>query len=199
MQVFTAVSSCPNGRRSRGVWRGDREQGLFQGRMAADAVPGVVVFRQLSRPGECRLRGADDECRSRLRRPRPIGFGAGIFFIAYAALEVPSNVILERVGARLWIFRIMLTWGVLSAATAFVYDETSFYRLRFLLGAAEAGFFPGMIFYLSRWFPAPHARAHDCRLHGRGAACRHHRRAALRRHSRAARVLPDWPAGNGCS
>lgn len=82
------------------------------------------------------------------------GFGAGVFFFAYAALEVPSNLILERVGARLWIFRIMLTWGVLSAATAFVYNEASFYGLRFLLGAAEAGFFPGMIFYLARWFPA---------------------------------------------
>ena len=87
--------------------------------------------------------------------PEAFGLGAGIFFITYAALEVPSNVVLERVGARLWIFRIMLTWGVLSAAMALVYDETSFYSLRFLLGAAEAGFFPGVIFYLSRWFPAP--------------------------------------------
>lgn len=82
------------------------------------------------------------------------GLGAGIFFIAYALLEVPSNVILARVGARLWIFRIMLSWGLISAATAFVSGEASFYSLRFLLGAAEAGFFPGMIFYLARWFPA---------------------------------------------
>ncbi len=81
------------------------------------------------------------------------GFGAGIFFIAYALLEVPSNVILSRVGARLWIFRIMLTWGLISAATAFVYNEATFYTARFLLGAAEAGFFPGMIFYLRLWFP----------------------------------------------
>lgn len=80
--------------------------------------------------------------------------GAGIFFVAYALLEVPSNVMLEKVGARLWIFRIMLSWGLLSAATALVYNETSFYLVRFLLGAAEAGFFPGVIFYLTRWFPA---------------------------------------------
>ena len=86
--------------------------------------------------------------------PEAYGFGAGIFFLAYSALEVPSNVILEKVGARRWIFRIMLSWGVLSAATAFVWDEKSFYVLRFLLGAAEAGFFPGVIFYLSGWFPA---------------------------------------------
>lgn len=82
------------------------------------------------------------------------GFGAGVFFLAYALLEVPSNLILARVGARRWIFRIMVSWGLLSAATAFVYDENSFYVLRFLLGAAEAGFFPGMIYYLALWFPA---------------------------------------------
>jgi MFS transporter, ACS family, tartrate transporter len=82
------------------------------------------------------------------------GLGAGIFFVAYALLELPSNLILARVGARRWICRIMISWGLLSAATAFVHDEASFYTLRFLLGAAEAGFFPGMIFYLSLWFPA---------------------------------------------
>lgn len=85
--------------------------------------------------------------------PEAYGLGAGIFFIAYAVLEVPSNVILDKVGARRWIFRIMLTWGVISAATALVYNETSFYVVRFLLGAAEAGFFPGIIYYLARWFP----------------------------------------------
>ena len=86
--------------------------------------------------------------------PEAYGFGAGIFFVTYAAFEVPSNLILERVGARRWIFRILVSWGVLSAATAFVWNDTSFYTLRFLLGAAEAGFLPGAIFYLSRWFPA---------------------------------------------
>jgi ACS family tartrate transporter-like MFS transporter len=82
------------------------------------------------------------------------GFGAGIFFVAYALLEVPSNLILARVGARRWICRIMVSWGLLSAGTAFVHDQASFYALRFLLGAAEAGFFPGMIYYLTLWFPA---------------------------------------------
>uniref|UniRef100_A0A9E8CT14 MFS transporter n=1 Tax=Bosea sp. NBC_00436 TaxID=2969620 RepID=A0A9E8CT14_9HYPH len=81
------------------------------------------------------------------------GFGAGVFFISYFLFEVPSNIILERVGARRWIARIMLTWGVLSGAMAFVQGPTSFYVMRFLLGAAEAGFFPGIIFYLGLWFP----------------------------------------------
>ena len=82
------------------------------------------------------------------------GFGAGIFFFGYFLFELPSNVILERVGARLWIFRIMLTWGLISMATAFVTGPTSFYVVRFLLGLAEAGFFPGMVLYLTYWFPA---------------------------------------------
>src|SRR3954467_4501283 len=82
------------------------------------------------------------------------GFGAGIFFLGYFLFEVPSNVILERVGARLWIARVMITWGIISAAFAFIQGETSFYVLRFLLGAAEAGFFPGIILSLSYWFPA---------------------------------------------
>jgi ACS family tartrate transporter-like MFS transporter len=82
------------------------------------------------------------------------GLGAGIFFVGYVAFEIPSNVLLERFGARIWIARIMLTWGVLSAATAFVQGPTSFYVVRFLLGVAEAGFFPGIIYYLTCWFPA---------------------------------------------
>lgn len=82
------------------------------------------------------------------------GFGAGIFFITYTLFEVPSNIILEKVGARRWIARIMLTWGLVSGAMAFVSGETSFYILRALLGIAEAGFFPGVVFYLSLWFPA---------------------------------------------
>jgi ACS family tartrate transporter-like MFS transporter len=79
--------------------------------------------------------------------------GAGIFFIAYFIFEVPSNLILHRVGARLWITRIMITWGIISSAMMFVKGPTSFYVLRFLLGMAEAGFFPGMILYLTYWFP----------------------------------------------
>jgi MFS transporter, ACS family, tartrate transporter len=82
------------------------------------------------------------------------GFGAGVFFVSYFLFEVPSNIFLEKVGARIWIARIMLTWGVLSGAMALVNGEASFYVMRFLLGAAEAGFFPGIIFFLGLWFPA---------------------------------------------
>ena len=82
------------------------------------------------------------------------GFGAGIFFIGYALFEVPSNLLLARVGARRWIARIMLSWGVLASAMMFTRGPLSFYVLRFLVGVAEAGFFPGIIFYLSEWFPA---------------------------------------------
>lgn len=83
------------------------------------------------------------------------GFGAGIFFLGYILFEVPSNLILERVGPRLWIARIMVTWGLVSGATALVRDAGDFYLVRFLLGVAEAGFFPGIILYLTYWFPAP--------------------------------------------
>jgi ACS family tartrate transporter-like MFS transporter len=82
------------------------------------------------------------------------GFGAGIFFLSYVAFEIPSNVILAKVGARLWIARIMVTWGIVSASTMFVRSAGAFYALRFLLGLAEAGFFPGIIYYLTRWVPA---------------------------------------------
>lgn len=82
------------------------------------------------------------------------GIGSGIFFIGYFFFEMPSNVILARVGARVWIFRIMVTWGVVSMAMALAQGERSMYVLRFLLGVAEAGFFPGIVYYLTRWFPA---------------------------------------------
>ncbi|MCW5235074.1 MFS transporter [Verminephrobacter eiseniae] len=81
-------------------------------------------------------------------------FGAGIFFIGYALFEVPSNLIMHRVGARAWMCRIMVTWGLVSAALMFAHTETMFYVLRFLLGVAEAGFFPGVIYFLTQWFPA---------------------------------------------
>lgn len=80
-------------------------------------------------------------------------FGAGVFFAGYALLEVPSNLIMHRVGAKLWMCRIMVTWGLVSAAMMFAHDVTTFYVLRFLLGVAEAGFFPGVILYLTYWFP----------------------------------------------
>jgi MFS family permease len=88
--------------------------------------------------------------------PYTYGLGAGLFFWGYFFFEVPSNLILERVGARRWIFRIMVSWGLLSMAMAFVKGETSFLSLRFLLGVAEAGFFPGVILYLTYWVPASH-------------------------------------------
>jgi ACS family tartrate transporter-like MFS transporter len=81
------------------------------------------------------------------------GFGAGVFFISYFFLEVPSNLALHRFGARKWMARIMVTWALISACTMLVTGPLSFYAVRFLLGAAEAGFFPGMILYLSYWFP----------------------------------------------
>lgn len=87
------------------------------------------------------------------------GFGAGIFFLGYVLCELPSNLMLARVGARLWIARILISWGILSALTAFVWNPASFYTVRILLGAAEAGFFPGMIFYMTLWFPRAHRGA----------------------------------------
>ncbi len=82
------------------------------------------------------------------------GLGAGIFFVGYFLFEVPSNIILHRVGARVWIARIMITWGVISGAMIFVDSAAMFYVMRFLLGVAEAGFFPGVILYLTYWFPS---------------------------------------------
>jgi MFS transporter, ACS family, tartrate transporter len=86
------------------------------------------------------------------------GFGAGLFFLSYAACEVPSNLLLYRFGARRWLARIMITWGVLAMAMLFVRTPAQFYTMRFLLGMSEAGFFPGVIFYLMQWFP-PELRA----------------------------------------
>ena len=81
------------------------------------------------------------------------GLGGGLFYLTYVLLEVPSNLAMERVGARRWIARILVSWGLVSAATAFVVGPYSFYAARLLLGAAEAGFFPGIILYLTYWFP----------------------------------------------
>ncbi len=86
------------------------------------------------------------------------GLGAGIFFLGYFLFEVPSNVILHKVGARVWICRVLITWGIISGCTALVRKPWEFYTVRFLLGVAESGFFPGMILYLTYWFPS-HRRA----------------------------------------
>ncbi len=82
------------------------------------------------------------------------GFGAGVFFIPYVLFEVPSNIILERVGARRWLSRIMLTWGLVSLCMVFVRGEYSFYAVRALLGVAEAGLYPGVVYFLTTWFPS---------------------------------------------
>ena len=82
------------------------------------------------------------------------GLGAGVFFLGYFLFEVPSNLLMHRIGARIWIARIMITWGILSALFMFVETPTGFYVLRFLLGLAEAGFYPGVILYLTYWYPA---------------------------------------------
>jgi len=86
--------------------------------------------------------------------PAVYGFGAGVFFLGYCLFEVPSNLVLYRVGARRWIARIMVSWGLAASAMILVHTAWSFYLLRFLLGVAEAGFFPGIIFYLTHWYPA---------------------------------------------
>lgn len=84
------------------------------------------------------------------------GIGAGLFFLGYAIFEIPSNILLHKVGARLWIARIMITWGIFSTGFGFIHGHDSYYALRFLLGAAEAGFFPGILYYLTLWFPSAH-------------------------------------------
>ena len=86
--------------------------------------------------------------------PATFGFGAGLFSIGYILTEIPSTLILNSVGARRWIARIMMTWGLVSGLTAFVWDDKSFYGARFLLGVAEGGFYPGVVLYLTWWFPS---------------------------------------------
>ncbi|WP_407661742.1 MFS transporter [Mycolicibacterium neworleansense] len=84
------------------------------------------------------------------------GFGAGVFFVAYALFELPSNILMEKFGARIWLTRIMISWGLVSAAMMFVQSAEMFYVLRFLLGMAEAGFFPAVIYYMAKWLPDSH-------------------------------------------
>ncbi len=99
------------------------------------------------------------------------GFGAGLFFVAYAIFEVPSNMLMERFGAKVWLTRIMITWGLVASAMAFVNSAEMFYVLRFLLGVAEAGFFPAVIYYFTRWLPdADRGRATAIFLMGSGTA-----------------------------
>jgi MFS family permease len=119
------------------------------------------------------------------------GLGSGIFFLGYFVFEVPSTVILHKVGARFWIGRVMITWGLVSIAMAFTRGPISFYVLRFLLGLAEAGFFPGIILYLSYWFPAQSPLGGDRDVHGGRSGCGTRRVANLGRTD-----ADEWPAGS---
>ena len=108
------------------------------------------------------------------------GIGAGLFFLGYCLFEVPSNLLLDKVGARRWIARIMIGWGIASMLTMFVQRRRrTFYLARVVLGIAEAGFFPGVVLYLTYWVPAAGARPHRRALHDGGAGGDHRRRAGL--------------------
>ncbi|WP_329165329.1 MFS transporter [Streptomyces sp. NBC_01717] len=131
-----------------------RENAVFR-KVVRRIVPFLIlcyVFSYLDRVnvGFAKLQMSDDLGLSEAA----YGLGAGLFFIGYFLFEVPSNLMLQRIGARTWIARIMITWGLVSASFVFVTDETMFYVLRFLLGAAEAGFYPGVILYCTYWFPS---------------------------------------------
>jgi len=108
---------------------------------------------RLSRPHQYRFCAAADEANLAVRRP-VYGLGAGIFFIGYFLFEVPSNLLLEKIGARKTLLRIMVLWGLAATAMMFVSTPLQFYVVRFLLGAFEAGFFPGVILYFTYWYPS---------------------------------------------
>src|SRR5262245_38455307 len=124
-------------------------------KVATRLIPALLVLYVIAYLDRVNVTFAQDKLEEQLGFSGAVyGLGAGIFFIGYFLLEIPSNLALERFGARRWIARIMITWGVISACTMFVTGPASFYAVRFLLGMAEAGFFPGIILYLSYWFPA---------------------------------------------
>ena len=127
------------------------------------------------------------------------GLGAGIFFIGYFLFEVPSNLLLHKLGARRWIVRILISWGLISGCMMFVQTPTTFYVLRFLLGLAEAGFFPGIILYLTFWYPsARRSQVTSLFMTGipmAGVSAARYRVGS----SRPSTVFTAWPAGSGCS
>src|SRR4051812_34814236 len=124
-------------------------------KVAARLIPVLLVLYVIAYLDRVNVTFAQDRLESELGFSGAVyGFGAGVFFIGYFFFEVPSNLALHKFGARKWMARIMVTWGLISACTALVQGATSFYIVRFLLGVAEAGFFPGMILYLSYWFPS---------------------------------------------
>src|SRR4051795_4606960 len=123
-------------------------------KVAARLIPVLLVLYVIAYLDRVNVTFAQDKLQEDLGFSSAVyGFGAGVFFIGYFFLEVPSNLALHRFGARKWMARIMITWGIISACTMFVQGAASFYAVRFLLGVAEAGFFPGMILFLSYWFP----------------------------------------------
>jgi MFS family permease len=125
--------------------------------------------------------------------------GAGIFFLGYFLFEVPSKVILNKIGSRIWICRVLVDWGILSGCTALVRTPVEFYAIRFLLGVAEAGFFPGMILYLTYWFPS-HQRAKMVALLMAGNPVSGIAGGRSRVSScTISPAEPGSPAGNGCS
>ncbi|MFM9370083.1 MFS transporter [Streptomyces sp. Da 82-17] len=149
MSTSTATAEAPDLARENAVFR----------KVVLRIVPFLIlcyVFSYLDRVnvGFAKLQMSDDLGLSEAA----YGLGAGLFFIGYFLFEVPSNLMLQRIGARTWIARIMITWGLVSGSFMFVTNETTFYVLRFLLGAAEAGFYPGVILYCTYWFPS-HRRA----------------------------------------
>src|SRR3954451_21534163 len=124
-------------------------------KVAARLIPVLLVLYVIAYLDRVNVTFAQDRLESDLGFSGAVyGFGAGVFFIGYFFFEVPSNLALHKFGARKWMARIMITWGLISACTALVQGATSFYIVRFLLGVAEAGFFPGMILYLSYWSPS---------------------------------------------
>src|SRR3954463_1265665 len=124
-------------------------------KVAARLIPVLLVLYVIAYLDRVNVTFAQDKLQEDLGFSGAVyGFGAGVFFLGYFLLEVPSNLALHKFGARKWMARIMITWGVISACTMLVQSAASFYAVRFLLGVAEAGFFPGMILYLSYWFPA---------------------------------------------
>src|SRR3954467_2545779 len=124
-------------------------------KVAARLIPVLLVLYVIAYLDRVNVTFAQDRLQEDLGFSSAVyGFGAGVFFIGYFLLEVPSNLALHRFGARKWMARIMITGGIIPACTMFVQGAASFYAVRFLLGVAEAGFFPGMILYLSFWFPA---------------------------------------------
>ena len=131
---------------------GSRVGNSTQSHTAVDSLFVSALHRRVARSGERRLCGLQMNADLGFSSAA-FGFGSGVFFLGYCLFEVPSNLVLHRVGARRWISRIMISWGAISTAMMFVRTAPTFYALRFLLGAAEAGFFPGVVYYLSHWYP----------------------------------------------